>query len=67
VNAARVVAKSSSAPVRAMCGAMAATEDGKYVGAASRRDGAAARLAALKDCEKNNAGECAVRFTECNQ
>jgi hypothetical protein len=52
---------------RAMCAALATTEDGKYVGAASRKDREAARLAALADCNKATAGECAVRFTECNQ
>jgi serine protease Do len=52
---------------RGMCAALATTEAGKFVGAASRKDRDAARLAALKDCEKGNAGECAARFTECNK
>jgi hypothetical protein len=52
---------------RTMCGALATTENGKYVGAASRSDREAARLAALANCSKGNAGECAVRFAECNQ
>ena len=52
---------------RSMCGALATTENGKYVGAASRSDREAARLAALANCNKGNAGECAVRFTECNR
>jgi len=52
---------------RAMCAALATTENGKFVGAASRQDRDAARLAALKDCEKGNAGECITRFTECNK
>jgi Trypsin-like peptidase domain/Domain of unknown function (DUF4189) len=52
---------------RAMCAALATTEDGKYVGAASRDDREAARLAALANCNQGNAGECAVRFTECNE
>jgi Trypsin-like peptidase domain/Domain of unknown function (DUF4189) len=52
---------------RGMCAALATTEAGKYVGAASRKDREAARLAALKDCEKGNAGECTARFTECNK
>jgi hypothetical protein len=51
---------------RAMCGALATTETGKYVGAASRRDREAARLAALADCQKGNAGDCIVRVTDCN-
>jgi len=52
---------------RAMCAALATTETGKYVGAARRRDREAARLAAVKDCQKGNAGECIARFTECNK
>ena len=52
---------------REMCAALATTETGKYVGAARRRDREAARLAALKDCEKGNAGECTVRMTDCNK
>ena len=50
-----------------MCAALATTEAGKFVGAASRKDRDAARLAAQKDCEKGNAGECTARFTECNK
>ena len=52
---------------RGACGALATTENGKYVGAASRGDREAARLAALANCNKGNAGECAVRFSECNR
>ncbi len=52
---------------RGMCAALASTEAGKFVGAASRKDRDAARLAALKDCEKGNAGECTARFNECNK
>jgi hypothetical protein len=52
---------------RTMCAALATTDNGKYVGAASRADREAARLAALANCNKGNAGECAVRFTECNK
>jgi S1-C subfamily serine protease len=52
---------------RGMCAALATNEAGKFVGAASRKDQDAARLAALKDCEKGNAGECTARFTECNK
>ena len=50
-----------------MCGAMATTEDGKHAGAAKRKDSAAARLAAVKNCEKNNAGACIVRAAGCNK
>jgi hypothetical protein len=52
---------------REMCAALATTETGKYVGAARRRDREAARLAALKDCERGKAGECIVRVTDCNK
>jgi hypothetical protein len=50
-----------------MCAALASTDDGKFIGAASRKDRDAARLASLKDCEKGKAGECTVRFTDCNK
>ena len=50
-----------------MCGALATTADGKHAGAAKRKDSAAARLAALKNCEKNNAGACIVRAADCNK
>ena len=50
-----------------MCGAFATTEDGKHAGAAWRKDREAARLDALKSCTKANAGECAVRATDCNK
>jgi serine protease Do len=52
---------------RRECAALATTETGKYVGAARRTDHDAARLAALKDCEKGKAGECIVRVTDCNK
>jgi hypothetical protein len=52
---------------RAMCAALATTETGKYAGAAPRRDREAARLAALKACQKGDAGECIVRVTDCNK
>jgi uncharacterized protein DUF4189/gag-polyprotein putative aspartyl protease len=51
----------------AMCAALATTENGKYAGGASRRDRDAARLAALANCQKGNAGNCIVRLTDCNQ
>ena len=52
---------------RATCAALATNESGKYAGGASRRDREAARLAALKDCQKGKAGECIVRATDCNK
>src|SRR6516162_6687334 len=52
---------------RRECAALATNEAGKYVGAASRKDRDAARLAALVNCEKGNAGECTVRITDCNK
>jgi hypothetical protein len=52
---------------RSMCAALATTENGKYVGAASRSDRDAAQLAAIANCNKATAGECAVRFSECNR
>jgi clan AA aspartic protease (TIGR02281 family) len=51
----------------AMCSAMAATEDGKYIGVASRADRIEALLSALTNCQKGNAGECPVQLTTCNQ
>ena len=50
-----------------MCAALASTEDGKFIGAASRKDRDAARVASLKDCDKGKKGECTVRFTDCNK
>src|SRR5260370_16312760 len=50
-----------------MCGALATTEDGKHAGAALRKDREAARLAAVKNCDKDQAGECIVRTTDCNK
>jgi hypothetical protein len=49
-----------------MCGALAASEDGKKVGAAARKDRDAARVAALKNCPKTS-GECAIRLSDCNK
>jgi hypothetical protein len=51
----------------AMCAALATNESGKFAGGAARRDREAARLAALKDCQKGKAGECIVRVTDCNK
>jgi hypothetical protein len=52
---------------RAMCAALATNDSGKYAGGASRRDRDGARLAALANCKKGNAGECTVRVTDCNK
>ena len=54
-------------PGRRECAALATTENGKYAGGAARRDRDAARLAALTNCKKGNAGECIVRVTDCNK
>jgi len=51
----------------ATCAALATNENGKYAGGASRKDRDSARLAALKNCQKGNAGECTVRVTDCNK
>ncbi len=50
-----------------MCGALATTADGKHAGAAWRRDREAARLAAVKNCAQDQAGECIIRATDCNK
>lgn len=52
---------------RKECAALASNEAGKYVGAASRKDRDTARLAALANCKKGNAGECTIRVTDCNK
>jgi Domain of unknown function (DUF4189) len=52
---------------RAMCAALATNEGGKYAGGAARGDRDAARVAALKNCQKGKAGECTVRVTDCNK
>jgi len=49
-----------------MCGALAASEDGKKVGAAERKTRDAARVAALANCPKTS-GECTIRVSECNK
>jgi hypothetical protein len=54
-------------PGRRECAALATTENGKYAGGAARRDREAARLAALANCKKGDAGECTVRITDCNK
>jgi hypothetical protein len=50
-----------------MCGALATTDNGKGMGASSRKDRDAARLASLKGCQKDKKGECTVRFSDCNK
>ena len=50
-----------------MCGALATTENNKQAGTAWRKSGDAARLAALKNCANNKAGDCIVRTTDCNK
>ena len=49
------------------CAALATTADGKASGAAARKNRDAARLAALKNCQKGNTGEGTVRVTDCNK
>ena len=49
-----------------MCGALAASEDGKKVGAAARKTSDAARVAALGDCPKKS-GECTIRLSVCSK
>lgn len=51
----------------ANCAAFATTQDAKYVGAASRKTVDAARLAALANCKKGNAGDCVIRASDCNK
>ena len=52
---------------RAMCAALATNDSGKYAGGAARKNRDAARIAAMKNCQKGNAGECIVRVTDCNK
>jgi hypothetical protein len=49
------------------CAALATTDDRKHVGAAWRMTQEDARMAALANCLKSNAGECVLRFSECNK
>lgn len=51
----------------AQCAALATIETGKFVGAAWRKTKDAARLAALANCQKGNAGDCVVRVSDCNK
>jgi len=49
------------------CAALATIASGKFVGAASRKTVEEARLAALSNCQKGNAGDCVVRASNCNK
>ncbi len=49
------------------CAALAATADGKFIGASARKTQEAARLAALTDCQKGKAGDCVVKVSRCNK
>jgi Domain of unknown function (DUF4189) len=49
------------------CAALAATEGGKFVGAAARKTQDEARLAALSNCQKGKAGDCVIRASDCNK
>ena len=50
-----------------MCGAVASAGTPKGFGASARPSRDQARLAALSDCKKANAGECVVKFSSCNR
>jgi hypothetical protein len=63
VKGCKVVAKIGPA----QCGALAATKDGKHIGAARRKDVDAARAAALQNCRPDGGGECAIRNSDCNK
>ena len=49
------------------CAALATIDSGKFVGAAWRKTKEDARLAALTNCQKGKAGDCTVRFSDCNR
>jgi hypothetical protein len=49
------------------CFALATTQDRKHIGAARRNSQDDARVAALANCRKDQAGECFLRFSECNK
>jgi hypothetical protein len=49
------------------CSALATTQDGKQIGAASRKTEDAARLAAIANCDKAKSGVCVVKFSRCNK
>jgi Domain of unknown function (DUF4189) len=49
------------------CAALATIDTGKFVGAAWRKTIDEARLAAMANCQKGKAGDCIVRFSNCNK
>ena len=49
------------------CAALATIDTGKFVGAAWRKTKDEARLAALANCQKGKAGDCTIRFSDCNK
>ena len=49
------------------CAALAATANGKFIGASARKTESAARIAALTDCQKGKAGDCVVKVSHCNK
>ena len=49
------------------CAALAATANGKFIGASARKTEPAARIAALADCQKGKAGDCVVKVSHCNK
>jgi Domain of unknown function (DUF4189) len=49
------------------CAALAATANGKFIGASARKTEPAARVAALTDCQKGKAGDCVVKVSHCNK
>ncbi len=49
-----------------VCAALATTSDGRFAGGAARKTEDEARLAAMTNCQKGKAGDCTVRFSDCN-
>jgi uncharacterized protein DUF4189 len=49
------------------CAALAATANGKFIGASARKTEPAARVAALTNCQKGKAGDCVVKVSHCNK
>jgi hypothetical protein len=49
------------------CAALATIDTGKFVGAAWRKTKDEARLAAMTNCQKGKAGDCTIRFSDCNK
>jgi len=50
-----------------LCAALATTANRRFVGAAARKTGDAAWVAARANCEKGKAGECILRVSDCNK